>query len=92
MRCENTRKPKAKVQLEKRWLDSSDGLSDEEDDEDLKEKPQDMKCPEITRTNVYLHSDRFFGSQFDPDKKQQFTRRPNNNNAVESKIHSIPAT
>ena len=29
-----------------RWLDSSDGLSDEEDDEDLKEKPQDMKCPE----------------------------------------------
>ena len=78
-----------------RWLDSSDGLSDEEDDEELKEKPQDMKCPEdhederVPRKRYPIDfSVRNFLTR---DKKQQFTRRPNNNNAVESKIHSIPS-
>ena len=78
-----------------RWLDSSDGLSDEEDDEDMKEKPQDMKCPEDHEDDVPRKRypiDFTVRTFLTRDKKQQIKRRPNNNNnnnAMESKHHSI---
>ena len=82
-----------------RWLDSSDGLSDgEKEDEkekrneaDMLEKQQDTKCPETHDDDRKHHPIDFTVRDFLSRDKKQFKRHPVNNNVMESKYRCVPS-